>query len=315
MALQDLGRGHWIAIGLALGLAMGGIQELRRPDIGQGTGCVLTQGEFEAELLSVDQKGRPKLTDMVIHPPDADQRSWIVGRRFHPLSPDSRSTSDSPRRQEIFRFAAAFPYRRLGDAAREGRSAETVQAYLDRIKAAHPEAAFTYQYAWWEQTRYGLLIWGMGGILVIGGLWPTLLRIMVGAGLAGPSREPRYDLDRFTHEPEPAVAEPATVNAELVAEKEQELLEALAAEPSHSDEPAPCKPAAPVLDNAPLAILPVAPEAIKHYTGEFYPVARRTRLDSDEQTTSPLPPPPPESTQFPQEASEGACQKGGAGHG
>ena len=69
-------------------------------------------------------------------------------------------------------------------------------------------------------------IWGGGAVLLIGGVWPTLLSVMIGAGLGRPKSEKKddYDLDRFSRS---APEEAAKPSARTVSADDQEKLRKL----------------------------------------------------------------------------------------
>ena len=69
-----------------------------------------------------------------------------------------------------------------------------------------------YRYAWEYESRWNTPLWAVGGIFLIGGVWPTLLNALIQAGLSkAPARKARPDqeyLNRFSgapDEPKPAI--------------------------------------------------------------------------------------------------------------
>jgi hypothetical protein len=281
MAIQDVKRWHWAVIALGLGLAFGASRVMWQIDFAQGIGPVLSQ----RELLTTTEDGGPRLAQMVIHPPDADGRSWVVVRRMVDIAQGERA--------ERFRFAAADPYRPLELPG--GNSALSIEGYLRKVNAIHPESHFTYRYAWWERTWYALSLGAGGGLLAMGIIWRVLLQMMAGAGLAGAQEKLAYDLDRFGR----SSAALAPVDAledrqhnDSLNEYVEAMLDSQASEPlqaaaeMRSAEQGDATRSTPSLKGGPLNPLQVAPESPKDYQGEYYPVARRTAASGRQEPKS-----------------------------
>jgi hypothetical protein len=167
----------------------------------------------------------------------------------------------------------------------------TVRDYLNGLEAeraangtpAHPE--IHYRYAWWMEPK--ALLWlSVGGcVLVIGIIWPTVLNVLVGAGLGPTPREKGVSLRNLKATPVPVPMAKAPTEADLnsLEELEESLLKSLETESDEGDAvtttavgPAPVR----VL-NAKPAVEPAAPaappkeETPKTFKGEYYPVARK----------------------------------------
>jgi hypothetical protein len=83
------------------------------------------------------------------------------------------------------KFLAGDPYQPIDPKLGQGRT--SVFAVLDRaaqLGGARP----AYRYAWAEQPMLAGAIWTLGSMALIGGVWPTLLGFLVGAGF-GPVNE------------------------------------------------------------------------------------------------------------------------------
>jgi hypothetical protein len=87
-------------------------------------------------------------------------------------------------------------------------SNRTVVDFLnDAAKMGFP---VTYRTAWWKAPKYVYQIWIAGSFVVIGLVWPMLLRLMLEGGLGRPA-EAKYDLKRFKPEAEKPAAKPVGI--------------------------------------------------------------------------------------------------------
>src|SRR5207248_1549758 len=98
-------------------------------------------------------------------------------------------------------------------------------------------------FAWWYLPWAIALLWGGGAVVLIGGIWPTALNLMIGAGLGRKKeKEPDYDLDRFKGGPEPAAAPsgrvaPTAADHQQLKALEESLQRNIAASAAHADQP------------------------------------------------------------------------------
>ncbi len=125
-------------------------------------------------------------------------------------------------------------------------------------------------YAWWMNRTLSFLFWTGGSVLVIGGVFPSVIAILIGAGY-GTSTEDPYDLDQFRQEAQDAVPAPQADTAALDSAVEAALIGNGAAEtPDMSvSPPAPV----PVLSTASDEASATAPQNDdpKSFGGQFYP--------------------------------------------
>jgi hypothetical protein len=165
-----------------------------------------------------------------------------------------------------------------------GSDTFTVTQFLDRMKERNAE--ISYLYAWYREPKWMYTVGVVGGLVVIGGIWPTLLNLMIGAGFGRPPREKdEYDLDRFKGEPEPEKAPAPTgltdADRKQLAELEAELAKKVGdgtvatatatAEETQETEirKLDARPAEPL---PPPPVQP--PPEKKEYRGEYYPTAK-----------------------------------------
>ncbi|MDP9175760.1 MAG: hypothetical protein M3O30_18115 [Planctomycetota bacterium] len=143
-------------------------------------------------------------------------------------------------------------------------------------------AHVSYRYAWWQSPDYAYEIWMAGSFVVLGVIWPMLLRTMVTGGM-GRVRMEDYDLTRFRGG---ANARKKETRKEMSAAdilKLTELEASLKASLKAGEELAPAAARAPEQEPSPQIIklqgtaageMAAAPmtEEEKHYTGQYYPV-------------------------------------------
>jgi hypothetical protein len=167
--------------------------------------------------------------------------------------------------------------------------------YLDRVKAAlekvdkakHPKAmTFTYKFAWIETPKGAYPVYGLGGLVVVGLIWPTILQFLVSAGFGhGPAEDDEFNLAKYKPGKTGAGKARAVVTdkdmdqlAQLEAELEAKLKDGALAETG--DAPARAKPAAapvPVLSAGPLeapkeeAKARTQPKGYGADQGDYYP--------------------------------------------
>jgi hypothetical protein len=161
----------------------------------------------------------------------------------------------------------------------------TIADFLDAanlLARQRPGAvAISYHYAWWESPNHVYAIWMGGSFLLIGLIWPALLRLMALRADSRQSEDEQY-LARFKSESSPPPA-PAPVPAPVP--DDGQYLRALegslegSLEPSSAPAPPPTIPDPPAVkkltaEPLPPPAPPLTPEEKKSYEGEFYPVAR-----------------------------------------
>ena len=104
-------------------------------------------------------------------------------------------TGNTTGKYNPYQLIADVPFKMAGSAPAP-RADFTIRDYIDQLRKNHSE--ITYRYAWWNLPTAAAAIWGGGAVLLIGGIWPTLVSLMIGAGLGRKKdQESEYDLDRF----------------------------------------------------------------------------------------------------------------------
>jgi prepilin-type N-terminal cleavage/methylation domain-containing protein len=263
MFLYSLTRWHWALIGLLVGLALGWVRLADGDEAMVGGEGFVSQVTFERELRSPPlARDKPLLAGITIYP--ANNHDLVTMRRLG---------SDGRYRQAA--FAAPRPYRPLNSTV--DASDDTIANYLTSMASGHPN--LTYRVAWWAKPAVTLGLWSAGGMVVIGGIWPTLLGLLVGAGFGRKRPEDDYDLSRFNGGPEQKAAAKKGLSPEdeaRILALEQEMLRGLREQTDGAPAPAPPTSPKPVRNLGQPAEpipMPQRPEDEKDFFGEFYPVA------------------------------------------
>jgi hypothetical protein len=289
MGLEDLKRWHWAGIGLVVGLAFGGVRVFYGPDLDSGVVRRLnTARQFERGLIQ-PPNARDKINDVVVYPADAEGRVWMTftqvrqtNKRIDPADPNSPLEGIVDR----VRYDVPEPYKPQVVPLADGRSDLTVREYLNGLQQQFPDAQIKYRYAWEAVPANTMLLYGGAGLVLIGGVWPSVIGLLTGAGIWGPrSRKAAgYDLDRFATGAEPAAPSAAALSEAERLRQQQEMEDALLAKldgfgadgaPASGsiDEDAEVRPltagaSEPTRDPRKPA------KDDKSYQGDFYPVAR-----------------------------------------
>lgn len=270
MHVQDLKRWHWAVIAIVVGLSLSYVWSNVEWDENLPT---IGQRDFEAGLLiKMPQAGH--LENVTVMPPTDHGMYKIVAEQVRntktPGVVDLRPVA----------FVAETPYK-AGMWRGDNESYTNVMEYLGKMKQENAEVS--YKFAWYRKPAAIYALWTGASLLLIAGVWPSVVSLMVGAGLGFNKEEkgPDYDLDRFKGEAEKkdAKAQPTASDMQHLRELEDELEKKLAAQragmPIPEDEQVAASAAVRKLDGGPLeqANLDKPPED-HDYKGEFYPVDR-----------------------------------------
>ncbi len=150
----------------------------------------------------------------------------------------------------------------------------TVVDYLREMALQHPQAA--YHVGWWTQPRALILLWTIGCVVLVGGVWPTIIRLINGSPPQPAPAEPQALLNASPAAPAPPL-KPATDFAFSNDERE-EVVGAQAAVSGHAA--AGLEDRVPAFSNAPLpepvsATATMSKPEKKDFKGAYYPVRRR----------------------------------------
>lgn len=149
----------------------------------------------------------------------------------------------------------------------------TVVDYLREMALQHPQAA--YHVGWWTQPKASLALWTLGSMVLIGGVWPTVIRVMIGAPPPEPAPQPQVEL-----QPSVDLKPPVKPAPTLALSDDEDELELVGASIGDNDHAVTATASVPKLSSLPLE-QPVAAMAgsskadKKDFKGAYYPVRRR----------------------------------------
>jgi hypothetical protein len=271
MHLQDLKRWHWVVIAIPIGIVLSFAWTSMEPTVPRHIG----QETFEWQLRAAPIEGNPWLDHLVVHPPR--EGVMVVTGEELVLRPNEKVADYKP-----FAFNALTPYQPLAPQRRnappppQADPNETVLTYLTKLAAKNPQIQF--RYAWEQQPAVVYALWTGGAIALIGGVWPTLLGLLVGAGWGHVDDEADdYDLSRFGGGKESATGSAIGLSAQHFKEVEAELEKNLqgfgsASSAAMSDVP---PPELRKLEGGPVEATPLPnDDPNREYQGEFYPVVK-----------------------------------------
>src|SRR3954470_13824955 len=190
MHVQDLKRWHWAVIAVVVGLALSYVWSSVEWDENLPT---IGQRDFENGLVTkYPQAGH--LDNVTVMPPMEGKYKVVAEQVRNTKTPgviDLRPVA----------FMADTPYK-AGQWRGEPEEHKNVLDYLKGVKQNNADVK--YKYAWYRETWAIYLLWTGAAVLLIGGVWPSIVSLMVGAGLGFHKEDegPEYDLNRFKSEEE-----------------------------------------------------------------------------------------------------------------
>jgi len=106
-----------------------------------------------------------------------------------------------------------------------------VQDYLKALSQLYPQLPVHYRVAWEENTTIVFAIWMGGAAFVIGGIWPSFVGLLIGAGFGRRrEKEEEYDLSRFKGTKSKAKAKTWKPASPAVTDEDMQRLHALEAQ-------------------------------------------------------------------------------------
>ncbi len=277
MHVQDIKRWHWLSIAIVIGLALSYVWA--NVEWGDQL-ATIGQPDFERGLII--QYPQPGHISRAIVLPPQEGKSKVVCEQL-------RRTKD-PRVMEFrpVAFMADVPYK----SDRSGESYPTVSKYLDNVRSNN--TALSAKYAWYRETWAVYALWTGAAVLLIGGIWPSVVSLMTGGGLGlqRAEKDPEYDLDRFgkgekKEQPASSQSDARQQDMDELRRLDEELEKRLAsgATASTNSNSATEMSEEPmrVLDGGPLEVAAIPTEDVnKEYGGEFYPVIKTIHKKSDD---------------------------------
>src|SRR5262245_8291427 len=176
MGIERFKRWQWVLIGALVGIALAymwtnlatSIEGLKSSD----------PVAFERDVtLKDDSSGLPFVTSIVIHPAEDSFDGPVNVVTYKRLARDRSGRVGWLSK----RMVAKIPYTPVIPGRVEPTEGMTIQGYLEAL--ARSDNTVRYHYGWWLEPKKAAIIGSLLGMLVIGGVWPSLLNVMVGAGL------------------------------------------------------------------------------------------------------------------------------------
>lgn len=273
MRVSALKRWHWILIALAVGLLGGSIRQstVDFEDRLDSYGKLMTQRQFEEALVGKIE-GLRQFKDITVYPYELRSHNGtrrlvhIVAGRY--WDGEVKVVNGQGRAHfDPYCYLAAVPYHPL-DGGKQG----TVLDYLNQLRKT---SGVQYRYAWWGWATTPLMKWVFFSLVLIGGVWPTIINLLTFGRLTRPREEKGISLLHVKSPP--AKPAPAPVAMSHLAELEHELEEKLAGGAAEDEQP-PEAPAPKELSGGPLE--PVTIPAVqddREYGADkddFYPTER-----------------------------------------
>ena len=282
MAIDDLKRWHWVVIGAVLGALIALAQVLGGNEPSANLPSV-GRLEFEEDLRAKPRDGSPVMENITVHPGPRGEPDLVTFDRRTDWGRFGTRNDGTARQIRYLphRIYLPRPFKPMMPApgAKAGND-YTVRDYLRDLARTEPAGQVAYRYAWWKEPKTAFALWTAGGVLIIGGVWPTVLQFLVGAGFGRRApKDPDYDLNRFHAGPDQAKQDAAVVDPHAVEDHVRQLEEELArnlsatAAGGFAPDGAAKQPVKPLVSAPVEAPAPQGDER-KEYQGEFYPVVK-----------------------------------------
>jgi hypothetical protein len=265
-------------IALVLGLIFGTVfdhshGQLYGIDVG-GYGLLLPgQQQFENGLTQEYDHIR-LFSDPVVYPhwvpgPKGNKLVYVVTGRYwdgNAVVKDGKSVAEWLPRAVI----TPAPYRpQIAVVERDGKSVAEFPSVVEFLAAMHRLYGVNYRYAWWAV--HPMLTWLIGTLIVVGGIWPTVVNLLAFGRLTRPPEAKTLSLwNVVVRKPQKAPVPSYAGTSDHDPDAEAEA--AMAAAPAD----AAAQPA-PTLAGGPLELLPEQPAESREYgakTDDFYPTER-----------------------------------------
>ena len=197
MALEDLKRWQWALVGLAIGLALGLAYRYAYNDPDPGYPTLKRAESLEPLMVARDfEMDRPIVDDVTIYPllSDDDKVQLVTFNmrqvyRFE--DPEHGGAGFTRSRWEARQIWAEIPFEKSGPPG------NTFADRVRRLQAAGVLGGANVSFGWAHKPLPGLLLYAAAGVLLVGGIWPTLLNVLLGAGFGRDRSKEAYDLARF----------------------------------------------------------------------------------------------------------------------
>lgn len=283
MAMHRVARWVWVVIGALVGLAVDQVVRLPHANWRDAYGQTIDQREFERSLTR-QIGGAQGFRDITAYPeriPDsggATRDAYVLVGDYadHLEYRDGKPQPAWQRRS----FVAQTPYKPLSAVGNYVAGTGSVLNYLDAVGASAKPIG--YRVAWWRGSGRATAFWVAAGVIVIGGVWPTLINVIVYGRLVRPAEPKGIDLSKVTATPaapdagvsqadlDKAVELAARIEAELRDGNDGRPLEAATATATTAS----AKPLSSAAAETPLAPVDEQGKDFGRDPGDFYPTER-----------------------------------------
>ncbi len=183
MEIPNLKRWQWACIGMVFGAVLALPNVMTNPGDRYAQRRTVTAQRF---LFDLKERGSatdlPMVRNITIYPPVAvhiggkdEQRVFVTAERLDEFSANppvyQLISVYVPQPLPAFSGPDDSPQMR---AMENKLAAPTLRGYLDRLQKSGVH--IDYRYLWWASPAFVLLCWIGGGLIVVGGIWPSLVR-------------------------------------------------------------------------------------------------------------------------------------------
>ncbi|HXE54006.1 MAG TPA: hypothetical protein VN541_13375 [Tepidisphaeraceae bacterium] len=287
MQLAALQRWHWIVIALVVGLGIGLAQDAFDSGVGgmyvNGELILTDQHAFEDALVQEYNGSRLFLNATIYTHQIKDTHGNkklvdVVQGSYWNKEPEPGKNYGLYHYRS---FVAYRPYKPFVGIPGPNGAAPVAEypSVGDFLAAMHRAYGVNYRYAWWAPPA--VLTWLIGSLVVIGGIWPTLINLLTFGTFTRPPEAKGISLWKVRL-PKPAAGPvPATTNAAPPGELEEvEGTPDLTAAPVAQEEESAEAAIARVLEGGPLELGPEPEKEAHEYSAkpdDYYPTERRVR--------------------------------------
>ena len=294
MGVERWKRWQWALLGLVGGVLLAWAWSGVPDQTGVRTFNDVGGRDFRSILRRSDSAGDPMVRGLLVYP-ESDAFEGQARVRLVTFATKRSRDPDAEFVEQAYYSPVPFPNptsrrnRRDAEAAPDVEPTEfpSVLDFLAQVAGKGRYEGVTYRTAWWAEPVPAMLAGGTAGVLLLGGVWPTLLNLMTGAGLGRRGRgDPEYDLDRFAtgeqpaETPQPAVPDDDDMDAVMaryrsnLADGDTALTDSTAGQATEVRK----------LDTSASGAVsekaaPAKPDEPKEYGGDYYPVAKKVRRD------------------------------------
>jgi hypothetical protein len=210
MAIEDLKRWQWCIVGCVVGAAVGAASLATLPREKPGTETVGPR-VFEEQIRDgIDPSRRHvfKVENVELHPPSAMPVPGERAVNTPFITYDVLLVrKDNPKLADRYYRNMILEIRTTRDKSLAGKlDGMSMKEYLDKVNAAigkldkkrFPHAqTVAYKFQWIETPKGAYPIFTLGGLVLIGFIWPTVVQLLAGNGFGRPKTEEEFSLSRY----------------------------------------------------------------------------------------------------------------------